>query len=265
MASQIRFEPHGVTGLVAPGTSIAAAAERLGVPIELRCGGVGECTSCAVRIADGPFSLSPLTDAERRMLSEAEVGASLRLGCQAKVGDSDCSIHLLDVAERPPMPADGAASSSSASSEGSQDGSSGDTATKNGGWFGFDPWPWTMSWGTTDEAKGCDDAGKEASANTESDRQPIDDVRRRILEAFGELPASERLATALELNMKAASDFFGAVLDGPLKAGEEAFDSLMKQAASVVREARQREKDASVPPESAPDSNATNDQEPDRP
>ena len=101
MASQIRFEPPGVDGLVASGTTIAAAAERLGVAIELRCGGKGECTTCAVRAVEEPFSLSPLTDAERRILSEADVAGGIRLGCQAKTGDADCTIHVLDVAERP--------------------------------------------------------------------------------------------------------------------------------------------------------------------
>ena len=142
MASQIRFEPPGVDGLVASGTTIAAAAERLGVAIELRCGGKGECTSCAVRAVEEPFSLSPLTDAERRILSETDVAGGIRLGCQAKTGDADCTIHVLDVAERPPMPV-GVAGEPSQSEAG--DAGEG-TGAKDSRWGGFD-WSWTSSWG----------------------------------------------------------------------------------------------------------------------
>lgn len=267
MASQIRFEPQGVDGLVASGTSIAAAAERLGVHVELRCGGAGECTSCAVRIVDGPFSLSPLTDAEKRMLSEADVVGSLRLGCQAKTGDAECTVHVLDAAERPPMP-EGAAAGQSQPDESADRDKAGDRA-KSAGWFGLDPWSWKSAWGTGAEggqacgAGASDEKPTDESAGTESD---IDDIRRRILEAFGELPAGERLATALELNLKAAGDFFGTVFEDSFKAGNEALDSLMKQAASVVREAKKRDASPSVPSETAvkPDE-PTDDQTTDRP
>lgn len=264
MASQIRFEPHGVDGLVASGTSITAAAERLGVAMALTCGGVGECTSCAVRIADGPFSLSPLTDAERRLLSESDVTASMRLGCQAKIGDADCTIHVLDAAERPPMPDHVHEASNDADAEDVRAKGS----SKESGWFGFDPWSWTASFGK--ESAGCptsDTACSDATSSADSeDRSHIDDARRRILDAFAELPAGERLATAFELNMKAATDFFGSVFDGPLKAGEEALDSLMKQAASVVRDAKKRDEETASGHEPPTDSEATNrDQDTDRP
>ena len=267
MASQIRFEPQGVDGLVASGTSIAAAAERLGVHIELHCGGAGECTSCAVRIVDGPFSLSPLTDAEKRMLSEADVVSSLRLGCQAKTGDAECTVQVLDAAERPPMP-EGATAEQAQRNESADRDEAGDRA-RSAGWFGFDPWSWKSAWGTGAEGgQACgggasDEKPTDESTGAESD---IDDIRRRILEAFGELPAGERLATALEINLKAASDFFGAVFEDSLKAGNEAVDSLMKQAASVVRESKKRDEPTSAPSETTvkPDE-PTDDQTTDRP
>lgn len=261
MASQIRFEPNGVDGLVASGTSIAAAAERLGVAMELQCGGAGECTSCAVRIADGPFTLSPLTDAERRVLSEAEVGASLRLGCQARVGDSDCTVHVLEAAERPPMPSGSACAERKGEESGGE--RPGGSASK-GGWFGFDPFGGSKSGESGDEAAAAGERERDSAAGSAGEgSRAADEVRQRILDAFGELPASERLAAAFEINMKAATDFFGAVLDGPLKAGEEALESLMKQAASVVRETRKRDSDTAGPSESSTDSASA--QESDRP
>ena len=97
MSSQVRFEPQGVEGLVASGTTVAAAAERLGVPIELACGGVGECTSCAVRMVENPFALSEVTEDERRQLGDERLAAGVRLGCRAVVREGDCTIRVLGV------------------------------------------------------------------------------------------------------------------------------------------------------------------------
>ena len=60
MASQVRFDPPKVEGLVAAETTVSAAAERLGVYVELACGGVGECTSCAIQTVENPFALADL-------------------------------------------------------------------------------------------------------------------------------------------------------------------------------------------------------------
>lgn len=268
MASQIRFEPPGVDGLVASGTTIAAAAERLGVAIELRCGGKGECTTCAVRAVEQPFSLSPLTDAERRILSEADVAGGIRLGCQAKTGDSDCTIHVLDVAERPPLPEAATGDVPRGDGSDSPDGACGESSTKAGGKRGGFDWSWMSSWGrgpgegTSGESKAAEDPAEGASAPDVD----VDDVRRRLLDAFSELPASERLAAALELNMKAATDLFGALFDGPLRAGEQALDSLLSQAANVARESKQKDAGKSAPeePPVKPDA-PTDDQDTHRP
>lgn len=268
MASQIRFEPPGVDGLVASGTTIAAAAERLGVAIELRCGGKGECTTCAVRAVEEPFSLSPLTDAERRILSEADVAGGIRLGCQAKTGDADCTIHVLDVAERPPMPesatGDVPSGEGSDSREGACDGSSAKAGGKRGG---FD-WTWTSSWGrsTGECASGESKAEEDSAEGAAALDVDVDDVRRRIFDAFSELPASERLAAALELNMKAATDLFGALFEGPFRAGEQALDSLLSQAANVVRDSKRKDAGKSAPqePPAQPDA-PTDDQDTHRP
>lgn len=109
MTSHIRFDPQQIDGLVAAGTTVAAAAERLGIDVELECGGRGECTSCAVRVLENPFSLSEVTDAERRQLTEAQLSESIRLGCQARVGEGECVVAVL----HPAAPANGAQSETS--------------------------------------------------------------------------------------------------------------------------------------------------------
>ncbi|HQR40260.1 MAG TPA: 2Fe-2S iron-sulfur cluster-binding protein [Blastocatellia bacterium] len=101
MASQIRFDPPNVDGLVAAGTTLAAAAERLGVPIALSCGGKGECTSCAVEVLSNPFSLSEVTAAEQTLLGPERIAASIRLGCQASVREGDCVVRVVGHAEEP--------------------------------------------------------------------------------------------------------------------------------------------------------------------
>lgn len=268
MASQIRFEPPGVDGLVASGTTIAAAAERLGVEIELRCGGKGECTTCAVRAVEEPFSLSPLTDAERRILSDADVAGGIRLGCQAKTGDADCTIHVLDAAERPPMPETLAGEIPGGEGSDSSDEACGGSSTKAGGKRGGFDWTWTSSWGrgSGECASGETKAAEDSTEGTSAPDVDVDEVRRRLLEAFGELPASERLVAALELNMKAAADLFGALFEGPFRAGEQALDSLLSQAANVVRESKQKDAGNSAPeePPAQPDAPA-DDQDTDQP
>jgi len=172
MTSTVRFDPPGVEGLVASGTTLAAAAERLGVPIVLACGGVGECTSCAVRMLENPFALTEITSAERQHLGEARIAASERLACQSKVRSGDCVARVLD--------------------------------------------------------EHAGDATESAEGAT-----PTAGAHERILEAFEELPTSDRVSTALELQLKVASDLLGAIVDVPLKAGSEFVSSIFGKSEST--------------------------------
>jgi ferredoxin len=96
MTSQVRFDPPNVDCLVASGTTLAAAAERLGVPIDLACGGRGECDRCAVEVFEGADGLSSVTDAERRELSVERLAAGVRLACQARVQGADCAARVVE-------------------------------------------------------------------------------------------------------------------------------------------------------------------------
>jgi 2Fe-2S ferredoxin len=165
MASQIRFDPPSVEGLVASGTTVAAAAERLGVFVELACGGAGECTSCTVQLVENPFALSEVTEAERRMLGDERLAAGIRLACQAQVREGDCVVRVL----------------------GSK-------------------------------------AGDEAGSGDE--RVPAGGARERIFEEFEHLEAKDRLVTATELQIKAAGDLLGSIVEVPLKVGEELLTSI---------------------------------------
>lgn len=49
------------------------------------CGGNGICQTCYVRVLEGGETLSPLNDIERAFLSERQIAAGGRLGCQATV------------------------------------------------------------------------------------------------------------------------------------------------------------------------------------
>jgi ferredoxin len=161
MSSEIRFEPAGVAGLVAQGTTLAAAAERLGVRIELACGGRGECTSCAIVMEQNPLSLSPLTEAEERLLTAEQLHGSARLACQARVGEGDCVVRVPPQAEA---------------------------------------------------------AGAEGASPGEA--------RARIRESFSSLPVGEQIAAILEMEVNLARGVFDAIVEGPLKAGEELVASL---------------------------------------
>lgn len=55
------------------------------------CGGVGQCRSCVVEVLEGGENLSPITDAEKKML--AKKGPSYRLACQAFV-NGDVKIEV---------------------------------------------------------------------------------------------------------------------------------------------------------------------------
>ena len=81
---EIKFLPSGATARVEAGSALDAAAESAGVTIARHCGGAGVCGKCRVKAACGD-TLSPLTETEKKALSEADLRAELRLACCARV------------------------------------------------------------------------------------------------------------------------------------------------------------------------------------
>ncbi|MFN3329594.1 MAG: 2Fe-2S iron-sulfur cluster-binding protein [Pyrinomonadaceae bacterium] len=83
---EIIFEPDKQTGLVAVGTYILDAAERLGVQVPAECGRLGKCHSCKVKILSGVELLSEPTKMEIQHLTLEKVRSEgERLACQTKI------------------------------------------------------------------------------------------------------------------------------------------------------------------------------------
>src|SRR5919202_4495365 len=85
MSVEITFEPDNLTGIIAEGSYLWAAAKRMGVRLPAECEGRGECDTCAVMVLEGATLLSSLTEAERTRLSPERLAAGERLACQARV------------------------------------------------------------------------------------------------------------------------------------------------------------------------------------
>src|SRR6266446_1071926 len=65
MSVLVTFQPSGISGLVAEGTYLIAAARRMGVPLGSGCSGSGECPDCEVLVTMGIELLSAPTTAEK--------------------------------------------------------------------------------------------------------------------------------------------------------------------------------------------------------
>jgi len=91
----VMFQPSGRRGHVSDGKTIAQAAQEMGVDIESICGGKGTCGKCKVRIEKGFWgkhgirshmeNLSPIGEAEKKMLTPRQQHDGYRLACQARV------------------------------------------------------------------------------------------------------------------------------------------------------------------------------------
>lgn len=95
MSFHIIFQPSGRRGLVEEGKTLLDASRELGVDIEAPCGGAKVCGKCKVKIEEGYFEkfaldsqmshLSPLTEEEKRMLRDEEIGDHYRLACCTRI------------------------------------------------------------------------------------------------------------------------------------------------------------------------------------
>ena len=89
----ITFLPSGVQTEVSSHETLLRAAERAGVLIDAACGGALKCGKCKVRIFAG--SCSPLTDAERQLLTPTEIELGFRLAC-CTTAEGDLEIVVPD-------------------------------------------------------------------------------------------------------------------------------------------------------------------------
>ncbi len=89
------FTPSGKRGRVPAGTTVLAAARRLGVDLDSVCGGRGICSKCQVSPGKGHFpkhgvtvagdALSPWNAVEARYDEKRGLKPGRRLGCQAEI------------------------------------------------------------------------------------------------------------------------------------------------------------------------------------
>ena len=73
--------------------SILAAAAKGELGLTHRCGGHARCGTCVITVEEGAAHLTPMGEAEARVLKVLKAGPDQRLGCQAWAkGDVTCRI-----------------------------------------------------------------------------------------------------------------------------------------------------------------------------
>ena len=77
----IAFQPEGRRVRTPPGITIFQAASEAGVGIRSECGGEGTCGKCRVLVED-INAVTPVTEADRKYLSPAEISSGHRLACR---------------------------------------------------------------------------------------------------------------------------------------------------------------------------------------
>ncbi len=89
---KIDFEPLGKRIEIADSYTILDAARQVGMEMAAVCGGGGTCGACRIRLASG--KLSPITENEKKKLSNSALQTGYRLACQSRPL-SDCCIEIL--------------------------------------------------------------------------------------------------------------------------------------------------------------------------
>jgi uncharacterized 2Fe-2S/4Fe-4S cluster protein (DUF4445 family) len=91
----IIFQPSGLRGKVADGSTILNAARQLGVSLESVCGGKGACGKCKIKIEEGDYpkygiqsSVAATTtrnEVNAKFLNKQQLKQNYRLACQTKI------------------------------------------------------------------------------------------------------------------------------------------------------------------------------------
>jgi 2Fe-2S ferredoxin len=89
---KIAFIPDGKTIKTRSGQTVVNAARANRVVIPQRCGGHASCLMCKVIVEEG--RLAPPTALERRKLREEDLQRGIRLACQAKTTEQDCTLRI---------------------------------------------------------------------------------------------------------------------------------------------------------------------------
>lgn len=90
---EVVFQPVGRRIDAMPGSTLLEAAQDAGVALSAVCGGAGVCGDCRVRVLRG--QISRLNATEQGMLTDADLEAGLRLGCQVEIeGESEIVVDV---------------------------------------------------------------------------------------------------------------------------------------------------------------------------
>jgi len=82
MKYEITFLPQNLTTHAPENTTVFNAANWAGLAIDSTCGGRGTCGKCKVQFQDGA---TPINEADRKFLADAELNAGWRLSCRAPI------------------------------------------------------------------------------------------------------------------------------------------------------------------------------------
>ena len=89
----ITFLPSGVTASAWEGETISTAAARADIPLVRYCGGAQQCGKC--RINGVKESFTPITETEKRLLTQPDISKGVRLAC-CTYAIRDCEILVID-------------------------------------------------------------------------------------------------------------------------------------------------------------------------
>ena len=81
----VRMEPSGTTITVESGTLLLEAVREAGLPVAQSCGGWAICSWCKMQVLEGMEHLSPIEDAEERLIRREGFAPNERASCQAEV------------------------------------------------------------------------------------------------------------------------------------------------------------------------------------
>src|SRR6056297_349615 len=93
---KVIIEPISVKLEVELNTTILKALENEGFSLNAVCGGKGTCGQCKIQISSNQMeNVSPLSPAERKLLTDKEIEQGYRLGCQTQV-KNDVRVYLTE-------------------------------------------------------------------------------------------------------------------------------------------------------------------------
>ncbi|MFS0555531.1 2Fe-2S iron-sulfur cluster-binding protein [Brevibacillus sp. 179-C9.3 HS] len=89
---KVTFLPGKKSVKARTGQTLVSVAASARVVIPQRCGGHASCLMCRVVVEDG--LLCPPTVLEMRKLPEKDLEKGVRLACQAKMTEKDCTVRI---------------------------------------------------------------------------------------------------------------------------------------------------------------------------